>query len=116
MEETMKNATEELEDQSVPTEEVTTTEQDGTEDALKEAVEAQLRKIQRQNLLLGCQVICRTILDKITTAMSQPGKRTMNDYKRLVKELESFCKTGLSRQVNQDGEVEATKSEINEGD
>ena len=37
---------------------------------------------------------------KITKAKQQPGKRSMNDYKRLIKELEQFCATGLSRKID----------------
>ena len=99
MDETTKNTTEE---QVVPIDEVVTTE----ENPFKDAVEEQLRKIQRQNLLIGAQTMCRVILDKIIAAKSQPGKRTMNDYKRLVKDIENFCTTGISRKVNADGETE----------
>ena len=76
------------------------------DDALKNAIEEQLSKIRRQSMLLGCQVMCKTILDKIFVAMNKPGKKTNNDYRRLIKDIENFCKTGLSRQVNADGETE----------
>ena len=103
MEETMKNS---VEDQEVLTEETVATEQEGVNDELKDAITEQLRRIQRQNLLIGAQTSCTVILEKIMTAMQQPGKRTMNDYKRLVKDIENFCRTGLSRKINADGEVE----------
>lgn len=73
---------------------------------LKEAIEAQLSKIRRQSMLLGAQVVCHTVLDKIVAAMEKPGKRTMNDYKRLLKDIEQFCQIGISRKVNADGETE----------
>ena len=112
MDETMKNATEELEEQSVPTEEdMATTEQENAEDPLKEAIEEQLKKIQRQNMLIGAQTMCTVVLEKIVTAMNKPGKRTMNDYKRLVKDIENFCRVGLSRKVNADGETESVEEE-----
>ena len=76
------------------------------EDALKGAIEEQLSKIRRQSMLLGCQVICKTVLDKIAVAMNKQGKKTNNDYRRLIKDIENFCKTGLSRKVNADGETE----------
>lgn len=110
MDNTMNNSiTEELDKQPDPVEEDATTEQEGTEDPLKEAIEEQLKKIQRQNLLIGAQTMCSVILQKITTAMSKPGKRTMNDYKRIIKDIESFCRTGLSRKVNADGETESVE-------
>jgi hypothetical protein len=108
MDETMKNAeTEELNEQENPIEkEVTTTEQETDENPLKEAIEAQMRKIQRQSMLLGCQVVCRTTLDKIIATENKPGKTTMADYRRLAKDIKQFCTTGLSRKVNADGETE----------
>lgn len=113
MDETMKNAvTEEINEQATPVEEeATTTEQETEADPLKAAVEEQLRKIQRQNLLLGAQTILHTVLEKIIRAESQPGKRTMNDYRRLIKDLKHFCEVGLSRKVNADGETEPIEKE-----
>lgn len=109
MDETMKNAvTEEINEQTVPVEEEVETS-DG--DPLKEAIEDQMRKLQRQSMLVGCQVICKTVLDKINVALNQPGKRTMNDYKRLIKDLTNFCTTGLSRKVNADGKTELIDEE-----
>lgn len=77
-----------------------------TDDPLKQAIEEQLKKIQRQNLLLGAQTMCSVVLQKITAAQSKPGKMTMNDYKRLVKDIQKFCETGISRKINTDGETE----------
>ena len=96
------------EEQKTPVE---TSEQRTEEDPLKEAINEQLKKIQRQNLLLGAQTICHTVLEKILKAENQPGKRTMNDYRRLVKDLKKFCETGLSRKVNTDGETEPIEEE-----
>lgn len=116
MDETMKNAaTEELNEQENPVEEETaTTEQETDENPLKEAIEAQMRKIQRQNLLIGAQTICRVVLDKIIATENKPGKTTMADYRRLVKDIRSFCATGLSRKVNTDGETEPVEESTTE--
>lgn len=94
------------------TEEVTTPETPMENDELKEAIEAQLSKIRRQSMLLGSQVICKTVLDKIVAAMNKPGKRSLNDYRRLVKDLENFCKIGLSRKINTDGETEPIEEPV----
>lgn len=75
-------------------------------DQLKDAIESTLSKIRRQSMLLGAQSMCSVILEKIVRAESAPGKRTMNDYKRLIKDVRKFCETGLSRKVNADGETE----------
>lgn len=81
-------------------------EPESADDPLKQAIEEQLKKIQRQNLLLGAQTMCSVVLQKITAAQSKPGKMTMNDYKRLVKDIQKFCETGISRKINADGETE----------
>ena len=111
MDETMKNTTtEEFEEQANMEEEVVP-EQETSEDPFKEAIDAQLRKIQRQNMFIGFQTACRVVLDKVVATESKPGKRTMNDYKRLIKDLKQFCSTGLSRRINADGEAEIVEEE-----
>ena len=113
MDEIVKNETV-TNETTVDEEQVTSVEspnQNNEEDPLKEAIEEQLKKIQRQNLLLGAQTICHTVLEKILKAENQPGKRTMNDYRRLIKDLKKFCETGLSRKVNADGETEPIEEE-----
>ena len=119
MEETMKNTVEEQLDGQMMLEgyedeqnvENSTDVESVAEDPIKDAVEEQLKKIQRQNLLLGAQTMCRVVLQKIVAAQSKPGKMSMNDYKRLTKDIESFCRTGLSRKVNADGETEPIEEE-----
>ena len=107
MEENIKNTVEEeLEEQ------VGTTEDVASEDPLKEAIEEQLQKIGRQNMLIGFQTACKVALEKIIIAEAQPGKRTMNDYKRLIKDLKKFCETGISRKVNEDGETEPVEETV----
>lgn len=93
-----------------------------SDDQLKEAIETQMQKIARQNMLIGAQTICSVILQKIISAMNKPGKRTMNDYKRIIKDVQKFCEVGLSRKVNADGETEPVEEnstklmeEANEG-
>lgn len=85
---------------------------DSNQDELfKEAVEAQLKKVHTQGLLIGAQTMCKVILDKIVVAQEKPSKMTMNDYKRLVKDITSFCRTGLSRKVKPNGESELIEEE-----
>jgi hypothetical protein len=81
-----------------------------TNDELKEKIEDTLSKIRRQSMLLGCQVICQTIKDKIYAFESSHGKKSANDYKRLIKDIKKFCETGLSRKVNTDGETEPVET------
>lgn len=72
-------------------------------DELKTAIEETMEQIRTQSMLLGAQAMCSVVQQKIAVAMSKPGKRSLNDYKRLIKELDEFCKVGLSRKVNPDG-------------
>lgn len=75
-------------------------------DELKDAIEETLSKIRRQSMLLGFQVACQTVLDKITAFERKPGSKSNNDHKRIIKEIKQFVETGLSRKVNTDGETE----------
>ena len=75
-------------------------------DELKSAIQEQLRKIQSQNLALGFRVCCQTVLDKITAFEYSPGKKTNNDHKRLIKDIKEFVEKGLSRKMNEKGEIE----------
>lgn len=79
------------------------TDETTSDDLLKEAVEKQLSKIRTQSMLIGAQTSCSVILQKIAAWEAQPGKRTLNDHRRLIKEIKEFCSIGVSRKVNPDG-------------
>ena len=86
-------------------------------DQLKSAIEEQMRKLRTQSMLLGAQSICQVILQKIYAVQQKPGKKTYRDYERLIKDVQQFCETGISRTVNADGttsektEVESTEEQ-----
>ena len=69
-------------------------------DKLKEAVEAQMRKIHNQGMVIGFQTACHTMLDKIYAFDGGAGKKITNDYKRLVKDIREFCNVGVSRKLS----------------
>ena len=77
-----------------------------TDEELKSAIDETLSKIRRQSMLLGAQVMCKTVLDKISEFERKPGNKSNNDPKRLIKDIKSFCEIGLSRKVNADSETE----------
>lgn len=81
-----------------------------SEDELKNVVDEQLSKVRSQSMLLGAQVSCKVILDKITAFERSAGKKTNNDHKRLIKDIKNFCQTGLSRKVNFDGTTEPAEN------
>ena len=97
MDETMMNTT---------TEEINEDKIENTDEAFEKVAREQFAKVHRQGLLIGAQTMCRVILEKIVTFKTKQGKPTMNDYKRLVKDIQQFCETGVSRKVNADGETE----------
>ena len=87
-------------------EEVVSTTGEEPEDAdFKKLVSDRMEQLSRQSLLLGAQSICRVILEKIYAHQAKPGKKTYRDYERLVKDIQSFCETGLSRTLSNDGEI-----------
>lgn len=102
MDETIKNTTEEIENNVEIEENVS----QKTDDELRAAIETQMTKLRRQNILIGAQTACSVILEKIITATSKPGKMSINDYKRVIKDIENFCRVGISRKINADGEAE----------
>ena len=81
-------------------------------DELKSAIEEGMSKMRRQLMLLGAQVICQTVLDKITKFENTPGSKSNNDHKRLIKDIKKFCEVGVSRKVNTDGETEPVEETV----
>lgn len=81
-------------------------------DELKSAIEEGMSKLRRQSMLLGAQVICQTVLDKITKFENTPGSKSNNDHKRLIKDIKKFCEVGVSRKVNTDGETEPVEETV----
>ena len=75
-------------------------------DELKDAIEEQLSKIRSQSMILGFRVACQTVLDKISAFERSPGTKSNNDHKRIIKEIKKFVETGLSRKMNENGEIE----------
>lgn len=80
---------------------------------LKNAINQTVEKIRTQSLLLGAQTMCSAILQKIMEFDKKPGKRTLNDHRRLVKDIKEFCQTGISRKVNNDGTTSERKQPEN---
>ena len=97
MEETMMNST---------TEELNEKEAESADAAFEKVAKEQFAKLRLQGMLIGAQSTSRVVLDKVSTFKSKQGKPTMNDYKRLIKDIESFCSASLSRKINSDGEIE----------
>lgn len=83
-------------------------------DELKNAIEEQMRNLRRQSILIGAQTACNVILQKIHTHMTKPGKKSYRDYERLIKDIQTFCETGVSRKINADGTTSPREEETQE--
>jgi hypothetical protein len=81
------------------------------DDELKDAIEEQLSKIRSQSMILGFRVACQTILNKINAFERAPGSKSNNDHKRLIKDIKQFVEQGLSRKMNENGEIEVPETE-----
>lgn len=77
-----------------------------TDDELNNAIEEQLQKIRSQSMIIGFRVACQTILDKINAFERAPGSKSNNDHKRIIKDIKKFVEIGLSRKMNENGEIE----------
>lgn len=91
-------------------------EEPKTNDEFKDAIEETLSKIRKQSMLLGFQVSCQYVLDKIVAFERKPGSKSNNDHKRLIKDIKKFVEQGLSRNVNSNEEdTSSEQHKINEG-
>jgi hypothetical protein len=93
-----------MEEQSHPAAEM-------TDDALKEVIKTQLEKVRMAALLNGLNAICGVVLQYITEFQKQPGKKSVNDYKRLIKKISNFCSVSLNKTVDDDGNIVDVKKE-----
>jgi hypothetical protein len=74
--------------------------------ALEEAMKKQFEKVRMAGLLAGSKGICGVIVQYINQFNNLPGKRTLNDYRRLVKKINDFCSVSLSKKIDeQTGEI-----------
>ncbi len=96
--------TENMEEQNPPISEM-------TDEALKEAISTQMKKVQMASLLNGSKAICGVVLQYITEFQRQSGKKSANDYKRLIKKISNFCSVSLGKTVNENGDIVDIKNE-----
>lgn len=82
-----------------------------TNDALKEAIKTQMEKVRMAALLNGSKAICGVVLQYITEFQKQPGKKSANDYKRLIKKISNFCAVSLNKAVDDNGNIVDVKNE-----
>lgn len=64
---------------------------------VKAKAEEKFSKFQSDMMILGVRIASRTINNMITEFKQTPGKKSANDYKRLIKKIEEFCTRSLSK-------------------
>ena len=79
---------------------------DEFQSALEEAMKKQFEKVRMAGLLAGAKGICGVVVQYINQFNSSPGKRTLNDYRRLVKKINEFCSVSLGKTIDEEtGEI-----------
>jgi uncharacterized protein YgfB (UPF0149 family) len=69
------------------------------EEELKKSVDEVLEKVRTQAMLLGARAMCVNIMKMIDEDLTKPGKRTMNDMKRIIKRVRDFCQVAVDHPV-----------------
>ena len=68
---------------------------------LEKSIKQETDKIYRTGLTLGAQTMSYMIIEKINKFNTTQGKKTANDYKRLIKDIGNFCSIAVFK--NADG-------------
>ena len=93
-------------------EEVKNTEEQNDElkfEEVKSKAEEKFSKFQSDMMILGVRIGSRTVNNMIAEFKRSPGKKSTNDYKRLVKKIEDFCNRSLAKdEPNDELSVEQT--------
>ena len=83
--------------------------------ALEETMKKQFEKVRMAGLLAGAKGIGGVVLQYINQFNHLPGKRTLNDYRRLVKKINDFCSVSLSKTIDEEtGEIVDVEQEETE--
>lgn len=72
-------------------------EDDPKFEEVKAKAEEKFSKFQSDMMILGVRIGSRTINNMIAEFKQSPGKKSTNDYKRLVKKIEDFCNRSLAK-------------------
>ena len=66
-------------------------------DEVKAKAEEKFSKFQSDMMILGVRIASKSINNMIAEFKKTPGKKSANDYKRLIKRIEDFCNRSLSK-------------------
>lgn len=71
-------------------------------DEVKAKAEKKFSKFQSDMMILGVRIASKSINNMIAEFKQTPGKKSANDYKRLIKKIEDFCNRSLSKDETND--------------
>lgn len=74
-------------------------EENKVTDELKQDVQEVMEKLRTQSMLLGGRAMAINIAQMIDMGLNKPGKRTMNDMRRIVKSIRDFCQIAIDHPV-----------------
>lgn len=75
----------------------------------KHKAEEKLLKFQNDMMVLGVRIGSRYINNVISEFKKSPGKKSTNDYKRLIKKIEDFCNRSLTKdELSEESSTEET--------
>lgn len=75
----------------------TSQDEDSKFNEVKARAEERFSKFQSETMILGVRIASHSINKMIVEFKQSPGKKTANDYKRLVKKIEEFCVRSLKK-------------------
>lgn len=78
---------------------VTEDQNTATDSEMKEKLSKEVEKLRNHAMVLGGKAIATVIYNMIQKFHLMPGKRTLNDHRRLIKEIEKFCKTAVDKEI-----------------
>lgn len=84
------------------------------DDEFKKLVYERMRKIHNEGMVVGLQTACHTILDIVYSFERRAGKKSANDYKRLIKDVKRFCEVGTSSNKNSNSDTENAEETTSE--
>ena len=71
-------------------------------DEVKAKAEEKFSKFKSDMMILGVRIASKSINNMIAEFKQTPGKKSANDYKRLIKKIEDFCNRSLSKDETND--------------
>lgn len=76
------------------------------EEELRKVIERWFEATRTDGLKIGAQLISAAVYAAIQKNLNKEGKITMNDYKRVIKEITKIVQVQLTKQSDSEGEKE----------